>query len=142
MIVLDTNVLSTLMQPKPEPAVKAWLDAQPLSSMWTTAVSLLEVRVGLEIMPAGRKRDALQSAFDLAVHQDFANRVLVFDTAAAFETATLVAKLRSIGRPIDIRDVMIAGTVAAHHATLATRNTKHFVDTGVPLVDPWQFVAP
>jgi predicted nucleic acid-binding protein len=142
MIVLDTNVLSTMMQPNPDPAVRAWLDAQAPSALWTTAVSVLEVQLGLEIMPAGRKKLTLQKAFDLAVQQDLANQILVFDTTAALESAALAAKLRSMGRPIDIRDVMIAGTVVAHQATLATRNTKHFADTGVQLVDPWLFVRP
>ena len=139
MIVLDTNVLSAMMQPNPPPAVKAWLNAQPLSSFWITAISVLEVRVGMEIMPAGRKKAAIQGAFDAAVHQHLADQFLVFDTAAALATASLVAKLRAVGRPIDFRDVMIAGCVVAHDATLATLYIKHFADTGIPLIDPWQF---
>ncbi|HWE03573.1 MAG TPA: type II toxin-antitoxin system VapC family toxin [Tepidisphaeraceae bacterium] len=142
MIVLDTNVLSTMMQGVHEPAVKAWLDAQPISSLWTTAISVFEVRYGLALLPAGEKQRGLQEAFEQAVHQDLAARVLAFDTAAAIETAVIAAKLRSIGRPIDVRDAMIVGTVAAHQGTLATRNIKHFADTGIPLINPWQLGPP
>jgi hypothetical protein len=142
MIVLDTNVLSSMMQDNPDPLITAWLAAQPRSLTWTTAISVFEIQHGLLIMAAGAKQRKLQALFDQAVRQDFSGRVLPFDSNAAIETAGIAAKLRSIGRPIDMRDAMIAGTVAAHGATLATRNTKHFVDAGIPLIDPWQSAGP
>ena len=138
MIVLDTNVLSAMMQLTFEPGVKAWLNSQQIAKIWTTAVSVFELQHGLEILAAGQKKLVLQQAFELAVNQDLGGRVLPFDTAGAIETAAIMAKLRMIGRPIDIRDAMIAGTVASRHATLATRNIKHFADTGITVVNPWQ----
>ncbi len=137
MIILDTNVISALMQARPDPLVVAWLDAQPAESIWTNAVSIFEVRYGLHAMPPGRKQKALQDAFDLAIQQDLDNRVLDFDLPAANEAAKLAARLRATGRPVEIRDVQIAGIVAARRATLATRNTRHFADTGIPVVNPW-----
>jgi predicted nucleic acid-binding protein len=89
-------------------------------------------------LAAGKKQRTLQEAFMLAMNQDLAGRVLPFDTAAADKTATIAAKLRFAGQPIELRDAMIAGTVAAHSGTLATRNTKHFMDAGIPLINPWQ----
>jgi predicted nucleic acid-binding protein len=141
MIVLDTNVISALIVATPEPLVVAWLNAQQSDSVWTTAISVFEAQLGLAIMPSGRRRETLQESFDRALHQ-MGNQVIDFDAAAAREAAAIAAKLRSVGRPIEMRDVMIAGTVAANHGTLATRNTKHFTDTGIALVNPWQSGQP
>ncbi len=137
MIVLDTNVISSLIQATPDPTVLAWLNAQKSSSVWMTAINVFEIQFGLAAMPAGQRRQTLQQSFDKALAQ-MGQRVLELDTDAAREAALISARLRSIGRPIEIRDAMIAGTVAARGATLATRNTKHFVNTGISLVDPWQ----
>ena len=65
MIILDTNVLSALMRPVPEAPVVAWLDHQPPESMWITSITLFEIRLGLALLPRGRRRQALESAFDL-----------------------------------------------------------------------------
>ena len=137
MIVLDTNVLSALMQQAPEPRVVAWLDAQPTESIWTTSVTVFEIRFGLEAMAKGKRQRALQEAFRLALTEDLSGRVLNFDVASADEAAAISVRLRSQGRPVEIRDVMIAGIVAARRGTLATRNTKHFQDTKIRLVNPW-----
>ncbi len=137
MIVLDTNVLSALMQQAPEPRVVAWLDAQPTESIWTTSVTVFEIRFGLEAMAKGKRQRALQEAFRLALTEDLSGRVLNFDVAAADEAAVLSARLRAQGRTVEIRDVMIAGIVAARRGILATRNTKHFQDTKIRVVNPW-----
>lgn len=136
MIILDTNIISALMQAVPDTEVIDWLDSQPPTSIWTTSISVFEVLYGLNIMATGKRQRALQESFEQALQQDFKGRVLDFDVAAAKESASISAKLRSIGRPVEIRDVQIAGIVAARHATLATRNTKHFVDSEIPLVSP------
>ncbi|MBX3386185.1 MAG: type II toxin-antitoxin system VapC family toxin [Phycisphaeraceae bacterium] len=137
MIVLDTNVISALMRAKPDGVVAAWLDEQPGDSIWTTAVTVFEVRFGLSAMAKGKKQRALQEAFDLALRQDLEGRVLDFDVAAANEAGVIAARLRSAGRSVDVRDVQIAGIVAARRGTLATRNVKHFEHSGVSLVNPW-----
>jgi toxin FitB len=115
--------------------VLAWLDRQPRSSIWTTSVTVFEARYGLEIMQAGKKQSLLSIAFE-----EFLNtldrRVLSFDVAAADMAAGLMASRRKKGRPIEIRDTMIAGIVLVHHATLATRNTSDFAE--IPsIVNPW-----
>lgn len=138
MIILDTNVLSALMQAKPDPQVVAWLDAQPGESIWTTVVSVFEIRYGLSAMAKGKKQKALQEAFDQALQQDLDGRVLDFDVPAANEAAAIAARLRAAGRPVEIRDVQIAGIVAARRGTLATRNVRHFESSGVPLLNPWE----
>ncbi len=137
MIVLDTNVLSALMRQTPEAAVVAWLDGQPAESVWTTSITLFEARFGLALLPKGRRRQSLETAFDRLLEEDLENRVLDFDSAAATEAAALAAARQKAGRPVDLRDTQIAGIVLARRATLATRNVRHFADLKVPLVDPW-----
>ena len=137
MILLDTNVLSALMQRVPDPLVVAWLDGQPAESIWTTAITVFEIRLGLAILARGRRRTSLEDAFRLMLENDLEGRVLPFDTAAADAAAGIAATLRRKGRPVDIRDIQIAGITAARKATLATRNTRHFENTGIKLLDPW-----
>jgi len=136
MIILDTNVLSALMRQTPDPKVLAWLDRQPRTSIWTTAITVLEVRFGLQIMPGGKRRSLLMQAFELLLER-IGGRVLPFDVAAAQEAGDLMASRHKKGRSGDLRDTMIAGIVIAQHATLATRNTAHFEDVPVPLINPW-----
>jgi toxin FitB len=136
MIILDTNVLSALMRQTPDRNVIVWLDEQPRTSVWTTSVTILEVRFGLQIMPLGKRRSVLIQAFE-AVLDKIGHRVASFDAAAAQQAGDLMASRQKKGRPGDLRDTMIAGIVLAHHATLATRNVTHFEDLSVPVVDPW-----
>jgi hypothetical protein len=138
MIVLDTNVLSALMRTTPEARVVDWLDRQPADSVWLTSVTVFEARFGLALLPKGRKRVALERAFDRVLTDDLANRVLDFDHVAAVAAARLAADRRRAGRTVDLRDTLIAGIAQARRATLATRNTKHFEGLDVPVVDPWR----
>lgn len=137
MILLDTNVVSALMRRDTDNAVVAWLNDQPAESIWTTSVTVFEVRLGLEILDVGRRRRALEQAFDDLLRLDLQNRIQPFDDPAASAAASIAAKQRRSGRTVDIRDVQIAGIARARKATLATRNTRHFTGTGVPLIDPW-----
>ncbi len=136
MIILDTNVLSALMRQEPDQSVIAWLDQQPRTSVWTTSVTVLEVRFGLQILAAGRRRTLLSGAFEELLTR-LGQRVAAFDVAAAEQASDLMAARHKKGRPGDLRDTMIAGIVLAQHAALATRNVVHFEDTQVPLINPW-----
>ena len=136
MTILDTNVLSALMRHSPEPAVVAWMDRQPRTSLWTTSVTVLEVRFGLQILPGGKRRSALVQSFE-ALLDKIGHRVAEFDLDAAEHAGDLMASRHTGGRPVELRDTMIAGIVLARHASLATRNVMHFQDASVPLVDPW-----
>lgn len=137
MILLDTNVVSALMRRDADPLVVAWLDDLPPESVWTTSITVFEVRFGLEILASGRRRRVLEQAFASALAEDFEGRVLAFDDAAAQAAARLAAERRRAGRSIEIRDVQIAGIAAARRATLATRNLRHFEGLGLTLIDPW-----
>ena len=137
MIILDTNVLSALMRRVPEAPVVAWLDSQPAESVWITSITLFESRLGLALLPRGRRRQTLETAFARLLDEDLGNRVLDFDGAAAAEAASLAAGRQRAGLPVDIRDTLIAGIALARRATLATRNVKHFRDLNVPVINPW-----
>jgi predicted nucleic acid-binding protein len=136
MIILDTNVLSAAMAS--DAVVVAWLDRQSPSSVWTTTVNIFDIRSGLMAMPTGRRRAARELAFNDIIENDLEGRILPFDRAAAEEAAKLMADRRRIGRPVDSRDTMIAGIAIAQHATLATRNVRHFDDLSGRVVDPWR----
>ena len=137
MIILDTNVLSALMRTLPDARVVAWLDHQPAESVWITSITLFEARLGLALLPSGRRRRTLEAAFARLLQEDLENRVLDFDSAAATEAASLAAARQKTGRPVDLRDTQIAGIALARRATLATRNVRHFGDLKISIVDPW-----
>jgi predicted nucleic acid-binding protein len=137
MIILDTNVISALMRKGADPVVVGWLDSQPSESIWMTAVTVFEVHFGLELLARGRRRRQLEDEFARALDEDFEGRILPFEQSAARQAALIAARRRQAGRPIEIRDAQIAGIAAARRAALATRNTRHFADLEIALVDPW-----
>lgn len=137
MIVLDTNVISEIMLPAPNPRVLRWLDQQPTRSIWITTVSLYEIDYGLKSMPAGKRQTALSALLQRWLAEVVQRRIASFDEAAARQAANLGAALKLKGRPRDPRNTMIAGIVLASHATLATRNVKHFDDIAKSVVNPW-----
>ncbi len=137
MILLDTNVLSEMMRSRPAPVVISWLDAYPPEDVWTTSVSVFEVRFGLALMPDGRRRRDLADAFEALLETDLQGRIASVDVAAADAAAVLAAERRRLGRSVDFRDTLIAGVAVARRAALATRNVRHFQDIGVSVLDPW-----
>ena len=137
MIILDTNVLSALMRSAPELAVLAWLDRQPAESIWITTITLFESRLGLALLPSGKRKRLLEASFESLLKEDLENRVLSFDDAAASQAAVVAARRQKAGRPVDMRDTQIAGIVLSRRAALATRNVRHFEDLPMQVVNPW-----
>ena len=137
MIVIDTNVLSALMRKVPERPVVEWLDRQAAESIWITSITLLEARLGLALLPKGKRRQALESAFDKLLVEDLEGRVLDFDQPAAEVAALLAAGRQREGQTIAMRDTQIAGIVIARRAEFATRNVRHFSDLNVDVINPW-----
>ena len=114
-----------------------WLDLQAPQSVWITSITVFESRLGLAVLPDGRRRKALEAAFARLLDEDLENRVLPFDSEAAVQAAALAAERQRTGRPMDIRDTQIAGIAQARRATLATRNLRHFEGLTVPVFSPW-----
>jgi predicted nucleic acid-binding protein len=126
------------MQKVPNPAVVEWLDQQPAESVWITNITLLEARLGLALLPNGRRRQALELAFEQLLSEDLEGRVLDFDRPAAEAVAGLAAERQRRGRTVDMRDTQIAGIVIARRATLASRNVKRYADLTAEVVNPWE----
>lgn len=137
MIVLDTNVLSETLRPRPDAHVLAWLASQSVSSLFTTAITRGEILYGVRLLPTGHQREKLQSAVTEILDEDFSGRVLSFDDAAADAWAEIAAERRQGGHPISQSDAMIAAMTRSRGATLATRNMRDFSGCGIDLIDPW-----
>jgi toxin FitB len=140
MIVLDTNVVSELMRATPAPAVLAWLQQTPSTGLYTTAVTVAEIRYSIARLPDGRRKQDLDQAAS-EIFAAFPRQVLPFDLAAATAYADVVAGREADGNPISGFDGQIAAICRSQAATLATRNTKDFIHTGISLIDPWQETA-
>ncbi|BCJ59540.1 type II toxin-antitoxin system VapC family toxin [Micromonospora endophytica] len=136
MIVLDTNVVSELMRAEPAHAVLKWLRANSDNGLYTTTITVAEIRYGIARLPEGRRQQSLHQAAN-EIFAAFPRQVLPFDIAAASAYADIVASRENAGHPIDGFDAQIAAICRSQVATLATRNLKDFADTGIPVVDPW-----
>jgi len=138
MILLDTNVLSELMRPMPEPKVLTWVDAQSDLNLWTSAITVAEIRLGIQLLPLSRRRTVISELAEQMFKCDFAGRCLPFDFLAADQYAAIVAMRTYLGRPISVEDAQIAAIASTRGLALATRNTKDFLDiAGLELIDPW-----
>jgi len=138
MVILDTNVISNVLALKPDAAVEVWLKAQPIASIFTTAVTKAEILRGLRILPDGRRRRALEDAIRPIFASEFEGRVLPFDSEAAEAYAELSALRRKIGRPISQSDAQIAAIALSRGASLVTRNAIDFRDIGLTIINPWE----
>ena len=137
MLLLDTNVLSALIAPTPSPSVRAWIVRQQRELFVTASVCQSEILAGLAIMPAGQRRRGLERAVHLMLLEEFAGRILPFDSAAATAYAQLFAARRRAGRPLPEMDLMIMAIALSHGADIVTRNVRDFVDAGVTVINPW-----
>jgi toxin FitB len=138
VIVLDTNVLSELIRRDPDEKVLQWMDSLDAATVATTAITTAELLYGIARLAPGRRRDLLGEAAHRLIEDDLAGRVEPFDAASAADYAELVSDRERAGRPIGLADGQIAAICRNLEATLATRNTGDFEDTGIDLIDPWQ----
>lgn len=138
VILLDTNVVSEAMRPRPAAQVEAWLGAQDGDRLFLSAVTEAELRAGAAVLPEGRRKAALAVEIDAMIAQSFDGRVLPFDAAAARAYAAVRAARRAAGRPILPLDAQIAAIALSRGHALATRNTRDFADCGLALIDPWE----
>lgn len=141
IVVLDTNIISELLRPAPNKQVEAWLSAQDGENVYFTTVGEAELQFGLALLPAGKRRNALGKAVEEILDEDFQDRILAFDRAAARAYAVIAAARRAAGRPISQFDCQIAAITRANEAVLATRNTADFEGCGIRLIDPWNHLS-
>jgi toxin FitB len=138
MILLDTNVLSELMRAKPAPEVLAWIDSQSSDQLFTSSITVAEILYGVARMADGKRKQGLLQLATLIFEEDFAGRILPFDTEAAVHYASLAAESEVKGTVVDMADGQIAAIAAFHDARVATRNVRHFDYLGVPVINPWE----
>ena len=136
-VLLDTNVVSELLRPSPNPIVEGWVAGRQAADLHFSAVGEAELRYGVAVLPAGRRRDAFALAIEAILREDFEDRVLPFDSAAAREYADITASRRAAGRPVAPADCQIAAIARSRDLTIATRNVRDFADMEIELVDPW-----
>ena len=137
MVVLDTNVVSELMRPAPNLIVMNWVAERAAANLFFSAVGEAELRYGLKIMPTGRRRDALASEIEEMLSEDFAGRILPFDSEAARAYARIAADRRAAGRPISQADCQVGAIAHSRGMAVATRNVRDFAAMGVNIIDPW-----
>ncbi len=137
MIVLDTNVVSELMRRSPDEDVVRWVDQFMYGEVFITVVTAAELLYGVARLPAGERKAALTTRVSELLDEDFEDQIMPFDNLAAAHYAQIVATREHQGRPISMADGQVAATCRRYGASLATRNTKDFADTGVTVLDPW-----
>lgn len=137
MILLDTNVVSEPMRPSPEARVSDWIDAQPLETLYLSAMTVAELRAGVALLPTGKRRTALHEHIEKRVLPMFAGRVLPFDMACTKAYAELMARVRKAGNGIETADACIAAVALGNGFTVATRDTSPFQAAGLNVINPW-----
>lgn len=137
MIVLDTNVLSETLRSAPDPRVLEWFRAQRRAALFTTTITQAEILYGVALLADGSRKQALSAAIQAVFEEDFAGRLLSFDSDAADIYAAIAVSRRNTGKQISQFDAMIAAVARSTGAALATRNVKDFVDCGIAVIDPW-----
>jgi len=138
MIILDTNVVSELMRPSPEPRVLRWFSGQAAEDLHITAVTMAEILYGIELISTSRRRDVLRAGAEKMFDSVFTDRILTYEDRAARAFSQIASGRRRQGKPISESDGQIAAITRVLGATLATRNPYVFEGCGVRLVNPWE----
>ncbi len=141
MILLDTNIISELMRPRPSSVVIEWLDDQFSRELYLPAIVKAEIEMGIAILDNGKRKQGLLQAAEL-IFTSFTNRCLPFDSETATHYARIIAFTKEQGRPMSVEDAQIAAIAVQHSALLATRNTSDFdFLENLNLVNPWVYTA-
>jgi toxin FitB len=137
MILVDTNVISEPLRKTPDSVVVEWIDAQPLETLYLSAITVAELRFGVASLPTGKRRDRLHESMENRVLPLFTGRVLAFDLPASQAYAELMSRARAAGLAIGAADGYIAATAAANRMAVATRDAAAFEAAGIPVIGPW-----
>ena len=136
MILLDTNVISEAIKPESHRVVRTWLDAQVAETLFLPSITVAELLFGIGALPDGRRKAMLAVRID-SLLDEFAGRILPFDTSAAQRYADLAVKARSAGKGFPTPDGYIAAIADTHGFAVASRDTSAFSAAGLTVIDPW-----
>jgi toxin FitB len=137
MILVDTNIVSEGMRPRPDRAVAAWLNSQPWESLYLCAPVLAELRYGVERLAAGRRKRFLSGVVDRIENELYRGRILSFDQLSAANYGRLTVKREQLGRRMEQMDALIAAIALTHGAAIATRDAADFADLGLEVINPF-----
>lgn len=138
MILLDTNVISEPLRPSPAATVIEWIDAQPLETLFLSAMTVAELRAGVALMPIGKRRTALHESLEKHLLPMFVGRVLPFDLACTHAYAQVLVTARKSGSGIEAADACIAAVARANGFAVATRDISPFKAAGLAVINPWE----
>ena len=131
-------MIAETQREEPNACVLDWLDAQALETLYLSAITVAELRAGVALMPAGKRRVSLHENLEKRLLPMFANRVLSFEMACTKAYAELLAKSRAAGLGVETADAFIAAVALANGFTVATRDTTPFEAAGVSVINPWE----
>ncbi len=135
--LLDTNVLSELTRPEPDPHVVKWLDSVDESLLYLSVLTLGEIRKGLSMLTSGRRRSLLEAWLDTELAARFAARVLPIDSSVADRWGRLAGEAQTRGTPLPVIDGLLAATALHHELTVVSRNVRDFAHQGLTSLNPW-----
>lgn len=136
--LLDTNVISELTRPRPEPRVTQWLDSVDESLLFLSVLTLGEIRTGLRMLQVGQRRAHLEMWINVELASRFAGRLLTIDAAVADHWGELAGDAHRHGTPLPVIDGLLAATAFHYHLTLVTRNLQDFAGRPIHVFNPWE----
>lgn len=140
--LLDTNIISELIKPRPEPKVAAWIEAADESLLYLSVLTLGEIRKGIAALPRTSRRGQLEAWLETDLRARFSGRILPVDEVVADRWGLLTGEASRNRIRLPVIDGLLAATALSHNLTLVTRNATDMAATGVPVFDPWEAHSP
>ena len=136
--LLDTNCISELVRPKPEPRVMEWMEAADETMLYLSVLTVGEIRKGLAGLPQGKRRTHLETWLEVELQARFAGRIVPIDAAIADRWGLIAAEAKRKGKALSVIDGLLAATALHHNLTVVSRNARDFTNTPVPVLNPWE----
>jgi len=135
--LLDTNVVSELIKPRPAPRVVAWIRAIDETDLFLSVLTFAEIRYGIEKLPRGARRERLRGWMDTELADRFEDRILGVERGIAELWGVIMARAAAVSLRLPVMDTLLAATAEHHGMTMVTRNVRDFARAGVATLDPW-----
>lgn len=135
--LLDTNVVSEWMKPRPNPGVVTWLAEADEDRTYLSVITLTELRYGIDRLPPGARRKKLEQWLQDEMPLRFEGRILTIDVTIAHECGRILSQSETLGRKMEVMDGFVAATAVIHDLAVVTRNVSHFEQAAKSVVNPW-----